>query len=130
MLIVWYYVDSPWHLLLTSCNMHILLLVIELLFLTLHEASFMCLFQAPQYNYFNNCNVILMETSVSRKIKYIMYNVQSHDVLDNKVVHRATYTYERWHFTHMWKTLTWSYHLIKRGVFGPLLLAYIPPFRI
>jgi hypothetical protein len=31
-----------------------------------------------------------METSVSRKIKYIMYNVQSHDVLDNKVVHRAT----------------------------------------
>jgi hypothetical protein len=30
------------------------------------------------------------ETSVSRKIKYIMYNVQSHDVLDNKVVHRAT----------------------------------------
>ena len=70
--------------------MHILLLVIELLFLTLHEASFMCLFQAPQYNYFNTCNVILMETSVSRKIKYIMYNVQSHDVLDNKVVHRAT----------------------------------------
>ena len=67
-----------------------LLLVIEPLFLTLHEASLICSFQAPQYDYFNNFNVILMETYVSRKIKYIMHNVQSHDVLYNKVVLRAT----------------------------------------
>jgi hypothetical protein len=59
--------------------MHMLLLVIEPLFLTLHEASLICSFQAPQYDYFNNFNVILMETYVSRKIKYIMHNVQSHD---------------------------------------------------
>ena len=49
-------------------HMHILLLFIELLFLTLYEVLLGCLFQVPLYNYFNNSDNILMETSVSRKI--------------------------------------------------------------
>ena len=48
--------------------MYILLLVIELLFLTLYEVSLGSLFQVPLYYYCNNSDSILMETSVSRRL--------------------------------------------------------------
>ena len=50
---------------------YILLLVIELLFLTLHKASVICLFQVPQHNYFINFNAMLMETYVSRRLNIL-----------------------------------------------------------
>jgi hypothetical protein len=56
--------------------MHILLLVIQLLFLTLYEVSLGCLFQVPLYNYFNNSDGIFMETSVSRRLTILCIMVK------------------------------------------------------
>jgi hypothetical protein len=84
-------------------HMYILLLGIELRFLTLHEVSFICSFQVPQYNYFSNFNVILIETSVSRKLTIlcIMFKIMAFFII---TLFAGLY-YMRG-FTHMWKTLT------------------------
>ena len=115
-------------------HINILLLVIELLFLTLHEASLICLFQVPQYNYFNNFNVILMETSVSPRLNIvcIMFKIMAFFIItlfaglhDMRLcsqgyiacdlfaglhyMRRCSQGYitcEGWNFTRMWKTLT------------------------
>jgi hypothetical protein len=58
-----------------------------------------------------------MTTSVPRKLKYIMYNVQDYNVLYNSAVHPVVC--EGWHVTHMWNTLvTWRHHFTKRGSLG------------
>jgi hypothetical protein len=65
--------------------MHMLLLVIEPLFLTLHEASLICSFQAPQYDYFNN--YLTVRTISKSNIKIVergtinTTNTQTHDNL-------------------------------------------------
>lgn len=63
----------------------------------------------------NRNNSIHMTASVSRRLKYILHNVQDYNVLCNNGVRPAIC--ESWYFTHTWKALAWPAHFTKRGGF-------------